>query len=157
MPPRILLLPCPTFFAMRQLWRWHARLLSVGQFGAREDGGRNRLAWRGALWRRLTFRNHQPFVMAYTAHSDYTSAEPPTFVVVGEQESVDIYRPSSVKDTGSTNRRPRWTGSCFVILPAAARLSTGTKLAGATRADLPGAIRPCRRPTDSSDEAHNGP
>ena len=27
-------------------------------------------------------------VMAYTAHSDYTSAEPPTFVVVGEQDGI---------------------------------------------------------------------
>ena len=26
--------------------------------------------------------------MAYTAHSDYTSAEPPTFVVVGEQDGI---------------------------------------------------------------------
>ena len=27
-------------------------------------------------------------VMAYTAHSDYSSAEPPTFVVVGEQDGI---------------------------------------------------------------------
>lgn len=27
-------------------------------------------------------------VMAYTAHSDYSSAEPPTFVVVGEQDAI---------------------------------------------------------------------
>ena len=27
-------------------------------------------------------------VMAYTAHSDYTSAEPPTFVVVGEEDGI---------------------------------------------------------------------
>jgi acetyl esterase/lipase len=26
--------------------------------------------------------------MAYTAHSDYSSAEPPTFVVVGEQDAI---------------------------------------------------------------------
>ena len=26
--------------------------------------------------------------MAYTAHSDYSSAEPPTFVVVGEQDGI---------------------------------------------------------------------
>jgi predicted esterase len=27
-------------------------------------------------------------VMAYTAHSDYSSAEPPTFVVVGEEDAI---------------------------------------------------------------------
>ncbi len=27
-------------------------------------------------------------VMAYTAHSDYSSGEPPTFVVVGEQDEI---------------------------------------------------------------------
>jgi acetyl esterase/lipase len=27
-------------------------------------------------------------VMAYTAHSDYSSDEPPTFVVVGEQDGI---------------------------------------------------------------------
>jgi acetyl esterase/lipase len=27
-------------------------------------------------------------VMAYTAHSDYSSDEPPTFVVVGEQDAI---------------------------------------------------------------------
>ena len=34
-------------------------------------------------------------VMAYTAHSDYSSAEPPTFVVVGEQDG--IAPPSSME------------------------------------------------------------
>lgn len=34
-------------------------------------------------------------VMAYTAHSDYSSAEPPTFVVVGEQDA--IASPSSME------------------------------------------------------------
>jgi acetyl esterase/lipase len=34
-------------------------------------------------------------VMAYTAHSDYSSAEPPTFVVVGEQDG--IVPPASVE------------------------------------------------------------
>jgi predicted esterase len=33
--------------------------------------------------------------MAYTAHSDYSSAEPPTFVVVGDQDA--IAPPSSME------------------------------------------------------------
>ena len=33
-------------------------------------------------------RKPSAVVMAYTAHSDYASSEPPTFVVVGAQDSI---------------------------------------------------------------------
>jgi acetyl esterase/lipase len=42
-------------------------------------------------------------VMAYTAHSDYSSNEPPTFVVVGEQDG--IAPPSSMERRISALRR----------------------------------------------------
>jgi acetyl esterase/lipase len=42
-------------------------------------------------------------VMAYTAHSDYSSAEPPTFVVVGEQDG--IAPPSSMERRIAALRR----------------------------------------------------
>jgi acetyl esterase/lipase len=48
---------------------------AIGSHGTAEHGG-------GEIPRPSTV------VMAYTAHSDYTSAEPPTFVVVGEQDGI---------------------------------------------------------------------
>jgi acetyl esterase/lipase len=48
---------------------------AIGSHGAAKYGG-------GEIPRPSTV------VMAYTAHSDYTSAEPPTFVVVGEQDGI---------------------------------------------------------------------
>ena len=43
-------------------------------------------------------------VMAYTAHSDYTAAEPATFVVVGEQDS--IAPPASTTKTPTKYQAP---------------------------------------------------
>lgn len=47
----------------------------IGSHGAAKDGG-------GYLPKPSTV------VMAYTAHSDYSSAEPPTFALVGEQDAI---------------------------------------------------------------------
>ena len=48
---------------------------SIGSYGAAPFGG-DRLPEPATV------------VMAYTGHSDYASAEPPTFVVVGEQDGI---------------------------------------------------------------------
>lgn len=48
---------------------------SIGSYGAGNYGGGN-------------LPRPSAVVMAYTGHSDYASAEPPTFVVVGEQDGI---------------------------------------------------------------------
>ncbi|MBI4905436.1 MAG: prolyl oligopeptidase family serine peptidase [Acidobacteria bacterium] len=48
---------------------------AIGSYGAGRYGG-------------IEVPKPTAVVMAYTAHSDYSSAEPPTFVVVGEQDGI---------------------------------------------------------------------
>jgi acetyl esterase/lipase len=50
-------------------------LAAIGSFGAARYGG-------------LDVPKPSAVVMAYTGHSDYVAAEPPTFVVVGENDGI---------------------------------------------------------------------
>ncbi len=68
-------------------WRWHRRLFLVGQFGWRSNGRRHRLARGGAI-RGNDLPKPSAVVMAYTGHSEFSTHEPSTFVVVGERDGI---------------------------------------------------------------------
>ena len=74
----------------------------MGQFGKREDGGT--IGSHGvAAFGGDDLPKPAAVVMAYTAHSDSSSDEPPTFVVVGERDG--IAPPSVMERRVSTLRR----------------------------------------------------
>ena len=69
-------------------------------------------------------------VMAYTGHSDYASVEPPTFVVVGEEDG--IAPPASMKTRVEALRRSgtRWSTASTRALGTASGLASGRAAEG---------------------------